>query len=51
MSFIVFYLGNKYDVYVFNTLQDMIIYLFIVCDLWPSPVTFSVCQDHLHFNP
>ena len=27
-------------VYVFNTLRDITIF-FILCDLWPSPVTFS----------
>ena len=25
-------------------------HLFILCDLWPSPVTFSFCQCPLHFN-
>ena len=25
-------------------------HLFILCDLWPSPVTFIVCQGHFHFN-
>ena len=25
-------------------------HLFILCDLWPSPVTISFCQDHLRFT-
>ena len=25
-------------------------HLFILCDLWPSPVTFSFCQGYLHFK-
>ena len=25
-------------------------HLFILCDLWLSPVTFIVCQGHFHFN-
>ena len=50
MLLIVMYLGTRYDVYRFNFLRQITIILFIVLDLWPSPVTFSFCQDHLHFS-
>ena len=38
-------IGTRYDVYGFNIRYH---HLFILCDLWPSPVTVSFCQAHLH---
>ena len=49
MSPIVLYLGTRYDVWHemkrYDTKYDHLIFF---CDLWPSPVTFSICQGHLH---
>ena len=39
----VFYLGARYEVCGCNTFV-------LFCDLWPTPVTFSFRQGHLHFN-
>ena len=49
MSLIVLYLVTRYDVFECNSLRDMTIISFFYY-LWPSPVTFIVCQGHCHFN-